>query len=41
MTKLLLIDTRYSDTRRNVEFNRATDDWSKVQGVVWLTAAPQ
>lgn len=39
--KLLLIDTRYSDSRRTVEFNRDTDDWSKVQGVVWLTSAPQ
>jgi len=38
---LLLIDTRYSDSRRNVEFNRTTDDWTKVQGVLWLTAAPQ
>ena len=39
--KLLLIDTRYSDSRRNVEFNRETDDWSKVQGVLWITFAPQ
>ena len=41
VTKLLLIDTRYSDTRRNVEFDRQTDDWSKVQGVVWVAFAPQ
>lgn len=41
VTKLLLIDTRYSDARRNVEFDRQTDDWSKVQGVVWVTFAPQ
>src|ERR1700722_306506 len=41
VTKLLLIDTRYSDSRRNVEFNRATDDWTQVQGVLWITAAPQ
>lgn len=27
--KLLLIDPRYSDSRRTVEFNRQTDDWSK------------
>ena len=38
---LSLIDTRYSDSRRNVEFNRETDDWSKVQGVLWITFAPQ
>ncbi len=30
--KFLLIDTRYSDSRREVVFNRDTDDWSKVQG---------
>jgi hypothetical protein len=38
---LLLIDTRYSDSRRNVEFNRETDDWSKVQGFFWVTSEPQ
>jgi hypothetical protein len=38
---LLLIDSRYSDSRRNVEFNRETDDWTKVQGVLWVAAAPQ
>ena len=41
VTKLLLIDTRYSDARRNVEFDRQTEDWSKVQGVIWLGIAPQ
>jgi hypothetical protein len=41
VTKLLLIDTRYSDARRNVEFDRQTDDWSKVQGVVWVAFGPQ
>jgi hypothetical protein len=41
VTKLLLIDTRYSDAQRNVEFDRQTDDWSKVQGVVWVSFAPQ
>lgn len=35
----LLLDTRYSDSRRDVVFNRATDDWSKVQGMLWLTVA--
>jgi hypothetical protein len=38
---LLLIDTRYSDSRRMLEFNRETDDWSKVQGVLWISSAPQ
>jgi hypothetical protein len=41
VTKLLLIDTRYSDARRSLEFDRQTDDWSKVQGVVWVAFAPQ
>jgi hypothetical protein len=41
VTKLLLIDTRYSDARRTLEFNRATDDWTQVQGVLWITAATQ
>jgi hypothetical protein len=38
---LMLMDTRYSDSRRMVEFNRETDDWSKVQGMVWITFAAQ
>lgn len=37
---LLLLDTRFSDARREVSFNRLTDDWSKVQGLLTLTAAP-
>jgi hypothetical protein len=32
--KLLLIDTRYSDSRREVVFDRATDDSSKIQGML-------
>ena len=39
--KFLLWDTRYSDSRREVVFNRETDDWSKVQGMLRLTVAPQ
>lgn len=39
--KLLLLDTRYSDSRREVVFNRDTDDWEKVQGMLRLTVAPQ
>jgi hypothetical protein len=38
--KLLLLDTRYSGSRREVTFNRETDDWSKVQGMLRLAAAP-
>ena len=34
--KLLLWDTRYSDARRNVTFDRDTDDWNNVQGVLLL-----
>jgi hypothetical protein len=37
----LLLDTRYSDSRREVVFNRATDDWKKVQGMLWVAPAPQ
>jgi hypothetical protein len=37
----LLLDTRFSDERRLVSFNRLTDDWGKVQGVLMLKAAPQ
>ena len=36
-----LIDTRYSDARREVVFNRETDDWTKVQGFVWIESVPQ
>jgi hypothetical protein len=37
--KFLLLDTRYSDSRREVVFNRETDDWNKVQGMLSLTVA--
>jgi hypothetical protein len=37
--KFLLLDTRYSDSRREVVFDRKTDDWSKVQGILRLTVA--
>jgi hypothetical protein len=38
--KLLLWDTRFSNSnaRRTVVFDRTTDDWSKVQGVLFLKA---
>ncbi len=41
INKFLLLDTRYSDSRREVVFNRETDDWSKVQGMLRLTVAQQ
>lgn len=33
---LLLIDPRFSDQRRENEFNRETDDWAKVQGLLMM-----
>jgi len=39
--KLRLLDTRFSDARREVVFNRDSDDWGKVQGTLLLTFAPQ
>lgn len=37
----LLLDPRYSGSRREVVFNRDTDDWSKVQGVLTVESALQ
>jgi len=39
--KLLLLDVRYSDSRREVTFNRDTDDLSKIQGFLFVEAKPQ
>lgn len=39
--KFLLWDTRYSDSRREVEFDRTTEDLSKVQGLLFLDWKPQ
>jgi hypothetical protein len=39
--KLLLLDTRFSGSRREASFNRDTDDWSKVQGLLRLTVVLQ
>jgi hypothetical protein len=39
--KFLLLDTRYSDSRRALVFDRDTDDWAKVQGVLWVEAKLQ
>lgn len=41
LRRLLLLDTRYSDSRRAVEYNRETDDPAKVQGFLLVTFAPQ
>jgi hypothetical protein len=39
--KFLLWDTRYSDSRREVLFNRDTDDLGKVQGFLFVQVKPQ
>jgi hypothetical protein len=39
--KIFLLNPRYSDQRREVIFDRQTDDWGKVQGLLTLKAAPQ
>jgi len=39
--KILLWDTRYSDARREVVFDRETEDPNKVQGLLFLKWAPQ
>jgi hypothetical protein len=39
--KLFLLDPRYSGPRREITFNRDTDDWGKVEGVLLLTVRPQ
>jgi len=39
--KFLLWDTRFSDSRREVVFNRDTDDLSKVDGFLFVDVKPQ
>lgn len=39
--KLLLLDPRFSDSRREVTFNRETDDWGKVQGLLLVSFMSQ
>jgi hypothetical protein len=39
--KFLLVDTRYSDERRIVEFNRDTDDLTKIEGLLFIQAKLQ
>jgi len=36
-----LWDTRFSDSRREVSFDRKTEDPGKVQGLLFVQAAPQ
>lgn len=40
VNKFYLLDTRYSDERRQVSFNRSSDNWSDVQGLLLLTFSP-
>jgi hypothetical protein len=39
--KLLLLDPRFSEGRREVVFDRETDDWEKVTGMLIPVVAPQ
>jgi hypothetical protein len=39
--KILLLDPRFSDERRTVFFDRMTDDWGKVQGLMLLEDEPK
>jgi len=39
--KFLLWDTRFSDARREVVFNRDSDDLSKVEGFLFVESKPQ
>jgi hypothetical protein len=39
--KIFLLDSRFSGQPREVTFDRSTDDWGKVQGLLTLKAAPQ
>ena len=39
--KLFLLDARYSGPRHEVIFNRDTDDWGKVDGLLLLGVEPQ
>lgn len=39
--KFLLLDARFSDRRRDVTFDRLTDDWGKVQGLLMLKVERQ
>ncbi len=39
--RIFLRDLRFSDERRDIVFDRQTDDWGKVEGVLLLKASPQ
>ena len=39
--KLLLLDPRFSDQRRETEFNRETDDLGRIQGLLTLGVVRQ
>lgn len=39
--KIFLRDMRFSDERRDIVFDRLTDDWGKVEGVLLLTSTRQ
>jgi hypothetical protein len=39
--KFLLLDPRFSDSRRNVVFNRDADDLNNVKGMLFLTVSAQ
>ena len=41
IVKLLLLDPRFSVQRRETVFNRETDDWAEVQGLLTLAVARQ
>ena len=41
LRKMLLLDTRFADERREVEFNRETDDPAKLQGFLFVTFTAQ
>ena len=39
--KLLLLDVRFSDQRREIELNSQTDDWKAIQGFMTLSVVRQ
>jgi hypothetical protein len=39
--KIFLLDPRFSGQRREVTFDRSTNDWRKVEGLLTLKAARQ
>lgn len=41
INKFYLLDTRYSDGRREVTFTRTKDDWNDVQGLLLFNVTPQ